>query len=231
MPQHHRALLLMGMLLVSGCAADAGNRADRSDILISKQNKVEFVRLDHDVHFALGSKVLAVDEADALAGFLKGSAVGDGDQVTIDRAGSGALTAARQATVLAVLKRMRVPVALAAAGADGAVAPNAVRVRVARSVVIAPRCPDWTKPEADEPANSPSSNFGCATESSLALMVANPADLVRGSPANGADGEALARGVGLYRSGAISKSLASAASGTSAGGSGTSGSGTSGGGQ
>jgi pilus assembly protein CpaD len=228
MPQHHRALLLIGLLLVSGCAADAGSRADRSDPLISKQNKVEFVRLDHDVHFAPGSKVLAVNEADALAGFLKGSAVGDGDKVTIDRAGSGALTAARQATVLAVLKRMRVPVALATAGADVALAPNAVRVRVARSVVTAPRCPDWTKPEADEPTNSPSSNFGCATESSLALMVANPADLVRGSPAPGADGEALARGVELYRSGAISKSLAS--SGASAGGSGASGSGGTGGG-
>ena len=100
-------------------------------------------------------------------------------------------------------------------------------------MATAPACPDWSKPEADEPDNTTSSNLGCATEANLAAMIANPADLVKPKASTTADGGVLANGVELYRSGKLSKSIGSnsgySTSGMS-GGTGGSGSGGSGGG-
>jgi pilus assembly protein CpaD len=221
-----RLLLLAGMLLVSGCGANAPDQIGWSDPVPLKQNKVEFVNLDYDVHFAPRTNSLSAGEADGLFAFLKQSAVGDGDTVTV--AGSGStLAAQRQAAVMADLRHLHIR---AVPAADSTIAFDAVRVRVGHAVVTAPRCPDWSKPEADNATNSPSSNFGCATESSLALMVADPADLVRGKPPGPANGDVLARGIELYKTGGLSKSLASSngyssgglsgASGSSSGGSG-----------
>jgi pilus assembly protein CpaD len=85
-----------------------------------------------------------------------------------------------------------------------------------------PRCPDWSAPDAASFSNGPDSNFGCATATNLALMAAFPRDLAQGAPSGGADATFAARGVELYRAGALSKSL-SAASGQNGGGNGQSG--------
>jgi pilus assembly protein CpaD len=214
------ALALLGMLTLSGCAADTiAGGTPMPEPVAPKQNMVSLTSFDHDIHFANGSTVLAPGEAQSLEDFLKKSAVEDSDDVTIglSTGDSASLAAARQASILAALKHLHVPVLPASDPARGR---NAIRLRVARYVVTPPRCPDWSKPELDEPTNSRSSNFGCASETSLALMVANPRDLVHGTPPAGADGEALARGVALYRSGALSKSLASSGGATSTGGGG-----------
>jgi pilus assembly protein CpaD len=215
-----RSFALLGMLALSGCSADTvAGRAPLSDPVAPKQNMVALASFDHDIHFANGSTILAPGEAQSLDAFLRNSAIGDSDDVTIglSTGDSAALAAARQASVLAALRHLHVPVLPASDRAQGR---NAIRLRVARYVVTPPRCPDWSKPEVDEPTNSRSSNFGCANETSLALMVANPRDLLHGTPAAGADGEALAHGVALYRSGALSKSLAASGGATSAGGAG-----------
>jgi pilus assembly protein CpaD len=224
-----RPLLLAGILVLAGCGTNAPAETGWSDPVPLKQNKVEFVNLEYDVHFTPRSKTPAAGEADRLAAFLKQSTVGEGDTVTVVGAGTSSLAAQRQAVVLADLKHRHVH---AAPATDSGVAFDTVRVRVGRAVVTAPRCPDWSKPEASNSTNSPSSNFGCATESALALMVADPADLLRGKPGGPADGAVLARGVEMYRSGALAKSLASSSGYSSSGLSGGSGSsGGSGGGQ
>ena len=64
-------------------------------------------------------------------------------------------------------------------------------------------CPDWRKPELDEYSNTASSNFGCASAHNLALMVADPEDLVRGREAGPSDGVRAASTVRKYRSGVL----------------------------
>lgn len=218
-------LLLAGMLMASGCGANAPAEAGWSDPIPLKQNKVEFVTLGHGVQFAARSKTFTAGEAEGLAAFLKQNMVGDGDTVTVASAGTSTLAAQRQAAILAELKHRRIR---AVPATDAALAFDGVSVRVGRTVVTAPRCPDWSKPEADNSTNSPSSNFGCATESSLALMIADPADLVRGKPGGPADGAVLARGAEMYRAGGLAKSLASSSGYSSSGLSGGTGSGSSG---
>jgi len=50
-----------------------------------------------------------------------------------------------------------------------------------------PQCPSWRVPNMSDSNVSQSSNFGCASEHNLAIMVADPSDLARGkqlSPAS-----------------------------------------------
>ena len=72
-------------------------------------------------------------------------------------------------------------------GADS-VAPGALRVTVTRAHAHVPHCPDWSGNAATNPMNATSTNFGCATNSNLAAMVANPGDLLRGATATGHTG-------------------------------------------
>lgn len=47
-----------------------------------------------------------------------------------------------------------------------------------RLAVVAPPCGDWSEHVVRNPQNLPSSNFGCASQRNLAVMVANPTDLL-----------------------------------------------------
>jgi pilus assembly protein CpaD len=93
----------------------------------------------------------------------------------------------------------------AAAGSD----PDAwrqnrrVEVVLERYLVTLPACPDWSRQSGTDFANLPHSNFGCATETNLGLMVAEPRDLVHGRPLAPADGIHQAEGVVRYRTGKV----------------------------
>jgi pilus assembly protein CpaD len=236
MPQNriHAAAFLMfvGILLLVGCntstpmPSEGRGPAEISKELPPKRTRVELVALDHDVDFARGSKTVTASGVAGLSNFLRDNAVGEGDSVTVAGPNTAsALTAARRAAVLAELNMLHVHAVPATVTAP---VSSAVRVHVDHVVVTAPQCPDWSKPEADNPDNTSSSNFGCATEANLAAMVANPADLARGRPSGMADGEALARGVELYKSGNLAKTLSGSSGYSTSGLSGTGGSAASG---
>ncbi len=72
------------------------------------------------------------------------------------------------------------------------------KIEVAGDTATVPGCPDWSDAEnnADE---GQSSNFGCATRSNLAAMIANPADLVHGRVATTTDTVATVRALKAYR--------------------------------
>ena len=55
-----------------------------------------------------------------------------------------------------------------------------VRVVVSRTRATVPNCPNWSVPSQPNYNNRSMSNFGCAVNSNLAAMVANPEDLVHG---------------------------------------------------
>ena len=205
--------LLAAVILISGCTPET---ARWSPAEAPKVNKVEFVALDHEVRFEPGRAVEVPGQGEALARFFRDVALRWGDQVTVDAgplsgdAPHDALTDERLRATLALLRRLNVTAARARRPTiAAALARHSVVVTLGRYLVITPRCPDRSKPEADDFANTPPSNFGCANVTDLGLMVANPADLLQGAPAGPADADFLARGVERYRSGQIEKSLPS----------------------
>ncbi len=63
------------------------------------------------------------------------------------------------------------------AGTDGAVAPGHVELQFMTYEAKAPHCGDWNN-ISHTGSNLPMENFGCATQHNLAVMVADPRDLV-----------------------------------------------------
>ncbi|HMM15522.1 MAG TPA: CpaD family pilus assembly protein [Parvibaculum sp.] len=87
-----------------------------------------------------------------------------------------------------------------AAGADA----EAPLILSYKRYVATPRpCGDWSENFAHDPANGVPPNFGCASQNNLAVMVADPADLVM--PRNMTPSDAQRRAVVLdkYRKGEI----------------------------
>ena len=62
-------------------------------------------------------------------------------------------------------------------GTDGAVAINHVELRFMTYEAKAPHCGDWNN-VSHTGSNLPMENFGCATQHNLAVMVADPRDLI-----------------------------------------------------
>ena len=78
-----------------------------------------------------------------------------------------------------------------------------VEIVLERYLVTPPPCPDWSRRSGRDYSNQPHSNFGCATETNLGLMIANPRDLVRGRELGRADGIHQAEGIARYREGQL----------------------------
>lgn len=62
----------------------------------------------------------------------------------------------------------------------GEVQPGQARVIISRSRASVPGCPDWAGKSDANLGNGISANYGCANNSNLAAMIANPEDLIKG---------------------------------------------------
>jgi pilus assembly protein CpaD len=82
---------------------------------------------------------------------------------------------------------------------SGPVAPGTVRVIASRATASVPGCPDWSENQLNSSVNT-SANFGCALNSNLAAMIADPNDLVRGRGGNvNGSASTASRAVRVYR--------------------------------
>ena len=82
----------------------------------------------------------------------------------------------------------------------GTVQPGSARIVVTRSVASVPGCPNWRMAHNSGAPVSTESNYGCAINSNLAAMIANPNDLVLGQEgAAGSDPNTAAKAVRTYR--------------------------------
>ena len=101
-----------------------------------------------------------------------------GDRIAIDSGdGFGNEDAARD--VRAAAAERGIMVTEGAPATPGIIAPGNIRVVVTRSQASVPSCPDHRTQGQNFNAGN-NSNYGCAINSNLAAMVADPEDLVRG---------------------------------------------------
>lgn len=214
-------------LATAGCHEDLAGNPDLarwSPAEAPHENTVNFVTLNHVVHFAPSSGVLSPGETVALRQFFTEIQLSYGDQVTIETppqfgAAYGDKLASQRGTVISgFVHKFNVGVEANLRQSQRMVGHrDEASIVVGRYVVSTPACPDWTKPEGDDYTNTPTSNYGCATQTNLGLMVANPGDLVHGTATSTADGEYSARAIEQYRKGNLNKSLAPELSGAVAG--------------
>lgn len=123
-------------------------------------------------------------ELQRLIGWMAALRVGYGDRIAVDDP-SGSAGAVRE-QIAGLVARYGLFLEDNAPITAAAMTPGAVRVVITRAVASVPGCPDYSRNGNAEFEGNTSSNHGCAINSNLAAMVAQPEDLVHGRGATGA---------------------------------------------
>lgn len=159
-------------LLAAGCARPASNRSLES----IHQPVVE--RTNYTLDVATGAGGLSYAEQRRVAGWFEAMKLRYGDRVTIDDPiGSPATRNA----VEALAERYGLLVGATAPVTAGYISAGNARIVITRSKATVPGCPDWSAKSDVNLGNATSSNYGCAINSNLASMVANPEHLIQGA--------------------------------------------------
>lgn len=163
-------------LILAGCGGLPTNRS----LYSIHQPVVERVNYTLDVDTGAGG--LSVTEQSRLAGWFEAMDLGYGDRVAIDDpVGSPATRSA----VEALAARYGMLLSDAAPENAGRVNAGTARVVITRSKAEVPGCPDWSADSDANPLNATSSNYGCAVNSNMAAMVADPEHLIKGAETRG----------------------------------------------
>ncbi len=197
-------LLAVGLL-----AACQGSTQRYTSAEARHENQLPWVNLAHEVRFAEMVDVMSSSEDERLAAFLRQVGASQTDALTIDVGSFTGKWADIRVRNVAKTLRNQVPGGrpLFSRVGLGELPDDTVRVTVGRYLVVSPRCPNWAKPSTRDPLNQAASNFGCATTVNLGLMVADPADLVRGRALGPADGAASALSIQRYRAGRVLEAI------------------------
>lgn len=191
------------------------------EVEATKAPVVELVELRHSVRFETDKDVVTAAEAARLRAFLAGTMPLAGRESVLIEGHADERASDLYNLELAARRAQSVRRQLAAAGipddvmhtvaygeavpVDATSSPEAWRLNrraeivVRRHVVTLPDCADWSKPSGIDPHNRPSSHIGCASARNLAVMVADPADLVHGRTLGPADGVREADALRRYR--------------------------------
>lgn len=163
-------------LTLAGCAGMPTNNT----VYSTKQPVVERQNFTMDV--ATISSGLPVSEQVRLNGWFEAMDLRYGDRVAIeDPAANPAVTTA----VNELAGRYGLIVSETAPTTAGFLEPGQVRVVITRSSASVPGCPDWSAKSDMNYLNGTSPGYGCAVNSNLAAMVANPEDLLEGQKGSG----------------------------------------------
>jgi pilus assembly protein CpaD len=184
------------LLLASALAGCSHTTQDLPDAGYAAVNVPVVSQATYVFDAAAPSGSLGPAEEARLDGWFNSLDLRYGDAIYVD----GGYEAAR-AEVARIAGNYGMLVSAGAPVTAGAVAPGSVRVVVTRAVASVPNCPDWSsRPSQPNYNNRSLPNYGCAVNSNLAAMVANPEDLVHGREGSGVgDAVTASKAVGAYR--------------------------------
>ncbi len=170
------AIALSLGLMLAGCGGMATNRSLES----VHQPVVE--RTNYTLDVTTGPGGLSIPEQRRLAGWFEAMDLRYGDRITID---DPLLSGATRAAVEGIASRYGLLVGDEAPVTPGQVNAGAARIVVTRSTASVPGCSDWSAKSDTNLANATGTNYGCATNSNLAAMVADPEHLIHGAKGTG----------------------------------------------
>lgn len=187
----HRTIALFAAgLAICALPAAAAARGENRTLYSTNQPVVE--RTDYALDVAAPSGNVSAVERARLRAWFDSLDLGYGDRVFVDEPygpAGGTADVARVAAEYGLLISPGTPVT------EGEVPRGALRVIVTRSTASVPGCPNWR----GRAGNATSSNYGCATNSNLAAMIADPSDLVLGQAGSGRSDGTAAKAIKVYR--------------------------------
>jgi pilus assembly protein CpaD len=164
--------------LVSCSLAGCGTMSSNTSMYSVHQPVVERTNYAIDVNAGYGSG-LDTGEYRRVSEWFDALKLGYGDRISIDYGAAGS-NGALQSSVVQLAETYGLQLTDTAPVTAGEVAPGTARIVVTRSKASVPSCPDNSGGKESNFNAGVSSNYGCATNSNLAAMVADPEDLVRG---------------------------------------------------
>lgn len=192
-------LLLPVFLLLAGCAdltADYTTQWMPEDS--PKQIRVDIAHGTYEARFAPGATSLGSTEIVRLERFVAAGGIRPEDRIALEQADSiGKAAEQRRNALIKALRSQGVGASVSIATASK-VGRDRIVLDIEHAVATRPACPDWSKPPIDY-SGQVASNFGCATATNLANMVADPADLLRGNPNSRTAGDLAAGAVQAFR--------------------------------
>lgn len=165
------ALALSLGLALAGCGGMPGNRS------LESLHQPIVQRSLYTLDLTTGSGGLSYAEQQRLTGWFEAMGLRYGDRVMVD---DPLQSSATRSAVEATAARFGLLLGAEAPVTPGYVNAGTARIIVSRSKAHVPGCPDWSANSDVNLANATSSNYGCASNSNLAAMVADPEHLIRG---------------------------------------------------
>lgn len=149
--------------------------ATNTSLYSVKQPVVERANFTMDV--TTTSAGLPISEQQRLNGWFETMDLAYGDRISIENPSQNpAVTNA----VRDLAARYGLVISDTAPVTSGFINPGQARVVITRSSAAVPGCPDWSAKSDSNYNNSTSPGFGCAINSNIAAMVADPQDLLEG---------------------------------------------------
>lgn len=170
------AVALSFGLALSACGDMPNNRT----LYSVKQPIVE--RNNYTLDLAADGGGLTLPEQQRLAQWFESMDLQYGDRIGLD---SSLASDAVREDVAAIAGRHGLLLSDGAPVTPGFVEPGMVRVVVTRSRAHVPGCPDWSDQMASNLENRTSDDYGCAVNSNLAAMIADPEHLLKGAEGTG----------------------------------------------
>lgn len=187
------ALVALGAALAA-CSPTLQNTDALPNRSLDSVNQPVVQRTDYVIDLTTDGDGLAASERDRLKGWFASLGLGYGDRVWVDEPYGPSRSrndVAKVAAEYGLLLSEGAPVTA------GGPQPGGLRVIVSRSTASVPDCPHWQGPGGPS-ATSP--NYGCAVNSNLAAMIADPSDLVLGQAGSGTtDAANAAKAIKVYR--------------------------------
>ena len=185
-------------LAASGCQTSPRILAPENNPSVYSLHQPVVQRTDFVLDLRTSGDGVAAGELERLDGWFASIGVDYGDRISIDEPAGYPSPNARQ-EVARVAAGHGLLLADGAPVTNGAVQPGTIRVVASRSTASVPGCPLWSN-NGMASTSATSTNYGCATNSNLAAMIANPSDLVLGQDGSGSGSATTAtRAIRTYR--------------------------------
>jgi pilus assembly protein CpaD len=172
-----RAALTATALSTSACGPETNRLTPISNPSLYSVNQPVVQHTNYVLDLPVYGGGLPASEQGRLAGWFEGLDVRYGDQVFVQAEGYAAQTVRedveRVVGGFGLLLQDGTPVL------DSPLPPGSVRVIIRRASASVPGCPIWEDPLVGGTEQT-STNYGCATNSNLTRMIADPNDLVLG---------------------------------------------------
>lgn len=185
-------------VFTTACGPETNRLTPVSNPSVYSVNQPVVQRTDYVLDVSSTGSGIPASEQQRLAGWFETLQLGYGDRVSIDEAAGYADPTTRQ-QIAEVAADYGLLLTQGAPVTAGRVQPGSVRVIVSRSTASVPGCPIWEDELVGAPERT-STNYGCATNSNLAAMIADPNDLVLGQTGS-SQGNSTAgnKAIKLYR--------------------------------